>query len=72
MQEINVSGKHWIAPIQFRLMVKNVSVATYGDVDVVSGFGASILQVQQQPSRFSTLNTDDSDVSKKIERLYIL
>ena len=41
-----------------KFIVKNELVATYGiKVSVVSGFGAKTLNVAQQPSIFSTLNT---------------
>ena len=56
---MNVSGRHLRAPTQFRLIVKNESVPTYGalSIAVVSGFCASTRQVAQHPSTFSTLNT---------------
>ena len=38
--------------------MKIESVLTYGYSDVVSGFAAKTLNVQQHPSVFSTLNTE--------------
>lgn len=54
-----MSCKHLNEQTQFRFIVKKLFVATYGIVStsVVSGFGASTLNVAQHPSTFSTLNT---------------
>lgn len=60
MHATKVSGKHLSMPTQFKFNVKNVSVATYGLRDVVSGFGASTLNVAQQSDTVSTLKTVDS------------
>ena len=49
--------RHLRAPTQFKLIVKNESVAIYGLVGiVVSGLGIRILHVAQHPSTLSTLN----------------
>ena len=58
-----VSSKHLIMHTQSRLIVKNELVATNGNVDVVSVFGASTRHVAQQLSNFSNLNTVDVAVS---------
>ena len=42
---------------QLKLIVKNELVASYGNRDVVSVFGANTLNVAQQSSSFSNLNT---------------
>ena len=42
---------------QLKLIVKNEFVASYGNIDVVSVFGARTLNVAQQSSNFSNLNT---------------
>jgi len=47
---------------QSKLTVAKSSVAIYGSTDVVSGLGAKILKVAQQPFTFSILNTDDVPV----------
>jgi len=61
-QATKVSSKHFKAPTQFKLSVKNDSVATYGFGEVVSGFGAKTRQVQQQSSTASHRNTELSPV----------
>ena len=48
---------------QFRLIVKNEFVASNGNAEVVSVFGANTLNVAQQSSNFSNLNTLDVVVS---------
>lgn len=53
----NVSSKHFIAQIQFKLMVKNDSVAIYGQLLLVSGLLVRTLKVAQQPSIFSIRKT---------------
>ena len=59
MHSTNVSCKHLITQTQFRFIVKNEFVATYGIVaaSATSGFGANTRKVAQHPSIFSTLNT---------------
>lgn len=54
-----VSGKQRSEQTQFKFIVKNEFVATYGIVaaSAVSGFGANTRKVAQQPSIFSTLKT---------------
>lgn len=59
MQEMYVSGKHLKHPTHLRLIVKYESVATYGYAGSTSGFSAKTLQVAQQPSTASHLNTED-------------
>lgn len=59
MQEIYVSGKHLKHPIQFKLIVKNESVETYGYIEVWSGLFAKTLKVAQHPSTASHLNTEE-------------
>ena len=54
-----MSDKQRIAHTQFKSMVKNEFVATYGFKLVGSGLASRTRQVQQQLSTFSTLNTDD-------------
>ena len=58
-----VSSKHLIIHTQLRLIVKNEFVASYGNDEVVSVFGANTLNVAQQSSSFSNLNTVDVVVS---------
>jgi len=48
---------------QSKLIVKNEFVATYGNVLVVSGFGARTRHVAQQSSNFSNLKTVDVSVT---------
>ena len=53
-----MSFKQRSAHTQFKFIVKNEFVATYGlATSVVSGFGARTRNVAQQPSIFSTRNT---------------
>jgi hypothetical protein len=42
---------------QLKLIVKKEFVASYGNADAVSVFGANTLNVAQQSSNFSNLNT---------------
>lgn len=58
-QSIYVSDKHLITHKQLQSIVKIELVATYGFKLVVSGLSARTLNVQQFPSIFSTLNTDE-------------
>ena len=59
MHSTKVSFKHLKLHTQFKFIVKNEFVATYGIVAdvVVSGLSANTLNVAQQPSIFSILNT---------------
>ena len=59
MHSTKVSSKHLIMHTQLRLIVKNEFVASNGNPDVVSVFGANTLNVAQQSSSFSSLNTVD-------------
>ena len=63
MHSTNVSSKHLIMHTQFKLIVKNEFVAPYGNREAVSVFGARTLNVAQQSSNFSNLNTVDVTVS---------
>ena len=54
-----MSDKQRIAQTQFKSMVKNEFVATYGFKLVGSGFASKTRQVQQQLATFSTRNTED-------------
>ena len=58
-----VSSRHLSIQIQLILIVKNELVATKGYVAVSSVFGANTLQVAQQSSNFSNLNTEEVSVS---------
>ena len=57
MHSTKVSSKHLIMHTQLRLIVKNELVASYGNPAVVSVLGANTLNVAQQSSNFSSLNT---------------
>lgn len=59
MHSTKVSFKHLKLHTQFKFIVKNEFVATYGIVAdvVVSGLSANTLNVAQHPSIFSILNT---------------
>ena len=57
MQSTNVSSKHLNTHTQFKFIVKKELVASYGNILVVSVFGASTLHVAQHSSSFSNLNT---------------
>lgn len=54
-----VSSRHLKMHTQFRLIVKNELVASYGNEDVVSSLGAKTRHVAQQSSNFSNLKTVD-------------
>ena len=57
MHSMNVSSRHLSMQTHPKLIVKKELVLSYGNILVVSVFGASTLNVAQQPSNFSNLNT---------------
>ena len=57
MHSTNVSSKHLREHTQPKFIVKNEFVATYGYILPCSGFCSRTLNVAQQPSSFSILNT---------------
>ena len=69
MHSTKVSSRHLIMHTQPRFIVKNEFVASNGKFDVVSVFGANTLNVAQQSSNFSSLNTVDVVVT--VESLLI-
>ena len=59
MHSTKVSSRQRIMHTQLRLIVKNEFVGSNGNAEVVSVFGANTLNVAQQSSSFSNLNTVD-------------
>ena len=63
MQSTNVSSRHLSMHTQLKFIVKNEFVHTNGNNEVVSGLVVSTLNVAQQSSNFSNLNTVEVVVS---------
>lgn len=63
MHSTKVSSKHLIIHTHPKLIVKNEFVASNGNPEVVSVLGANTLNVAQQSSNFSNLNTVDVSVT---------
>ena len=57
MHSTNVSSRHLNMHTHPKFIVKKELVLSYGNTLVVSVFGANTLNVAQQPSNFSNLNT---------------
>ena len=74
MHSTYVSGKQRSAHTQFKFIVKNEFVATYGIVaDVVSSvFSAKTLNVAQHPSIFSTLKTFEHVTPSSPQTTFVL